>query len=110
MIDLSKVDKKTLARVFDYSILPKESQEAAIRKGCAVTRQYQFAAFYASSAFWAPVIKEELADFPDIEIGAGIAFAWGSQTPSVKAFETEEAVRLGCTAVDVSSVLSKPAS
>jgi deoxyribose-phosphate aldolase len=101
MIDLSKMDKKSLARVFDYSILPKETQEAAIRKGCALTRQYQFAAFYSSSPFWAPVIKEELADYPDIEIGTGIAFAWGSQTPSVKAFETEEAVRLGCTAVDI---------
>ncbi len=101
MIDLSKMDKKSLARVFDYSILPKDTQEDAIRKGCALTRQYRFAAFYASSPFWAPVIKEELADYPDIEIGTGIAFAWGSQTPSVKAFETEEAVRLGCTAVDI---------
>jgi deoxyribose-phosphate aldolase len=101
MIDLSKMDKKSLAKVFDYSILPKETQEAGIRKGCAVTREYQFAAFYSSSPFWAPIVKEELADFPDIEIGTGIAFAWGSQTPSTKAFETEEAVRLGCTAVDL---------
>jgi deoxyribose-phosphate aldolase len=101
MIDLSKMDKKSLAKVFDYSVLPKETQEAGIRKGCAVTRQYQFAAFYSSSPFWTPIIKEELADFPDIEIGTGIAFAWGSQTPSAKAFETEEAVKLGCTAVDL---------
>lgn len=101
MIDLSKVDKTSLAKVFDYSVLPKETQESAIRKGCALTRQYQFAAFYASSPFWAPVIKEELADYPDIEIGTGISFPWGSQPPSVKAFETEEAIRLGCTAVDI---------
>jgi deoxyribose-phosphate aldolase len=101
MIDLSKMDKKALAKVFDYSVLPKETQEAGIRKGCAVTRQYQFAAFYSSSPFWAPIVKEELADYPDIEIGTGIAFAWGSQPPSVKAFETEEAIKLGCTAVDI---------
>ena len=101
MIDLSKMDKKALAKVFDYSVLPKETQEAAIRKGCAVTRQYQFAAFYSSSAFWAPIVKEELADYPEIEIGTGIAFAWGSQPPSVKAFETEEAIKSGCTAVDI---------
>ena len=101
MIDLSKMDRKSLAKVFDYSILPKETQEAGIRKGCQVTRQYQFAAFYSSSPFWAPVIREELADYPDIEIGTGIAFPWGSQSPSVKAFETEEAVKLGCTAVDL---------
>jgi deoxyribose-phosphate aldolase len=101
MIDLSKMDKQSLAKVFDYSVLPKDTDEAAIRKGCALTRQYQFAAFYSSSAYWTPVIKEELAGFPDIEIGTGIAFPFGSVPASVKAFETEDAVRRGCTAVDV---------
>lgn len=101
MIDLSLMTKTSLAKVFDYSVLPKETQETAIRKGCALTRQYQFAAFYAASPFWAPVIKEELADYPDIEVGTGIAFPWGAVPPSVKAFETEEAVKLGCTAVDI---------
>lgn len=101
MIDLSKMDKKALAKVFDYSVLPKDTTEEAIRKGCALTRQYQFAAFYSSSAFWTPVIKEELAGFPDIEIGTGISFPFGSAPASVKAFETEDAVKRGCTAVDV---------
>lgn len=101
MIDLSTVDKKELARIFDYSVLPKNTQEAAIRKGCALTREYNFAAFYSSSAYWAPVIVEELEGYPDIEIGTGIAFPFGSQPASVKAFETEDAVKRGCTAVDV---------
>lgn len=101
MIDLRLMDKRSLAKVFDYSVLPKDTQEAAIRKGCALTREYEFAAFYSSSPFWAPLIKEELAGYPEIEIGTGIAFPWGSQTPETKAFETEEAVRLGCTAVDM---------
>lgn len=101
MIDLSKMDGKSLAKVFDYSVLPKDTQETGIRKGCALTREYEFAAFYASSPFWAPIIKEELADYPEIEVGTGIAFPWGSQTPETKAFETEEAVKLGCTAVDM---------
>lgn len=101
MIDLSTIDGRGLAKVFDYSVLPKDTQEAGIRKGCALTREYEFAAFYASSPFWAPVIREELADYPHIEIGTGIAFPWGSQTPETKAFETEQAVNLGCTAVDM---------
>jgi deoxyribose-phosphate aldolase len=101
MIDLSLITKQSLAKVFDYSVLPKETQEAAIRKGCALTRQYQFAAFYSASPFWAPVIKAELADYPEIEIGTGIAFPWGAVPASVKALETEEAVKLGCTAVDI---------
>lgn len=100
-VDLSKMDKQALAKVFDYSVLPKNTQEAAIRQGCALTRQYQFAAFYSSSAYWTPIIAEELADYPDIEIGTGIAFPFGSAPAAVKAFETEDAVRRGCTAVDV---------
>ncbi|MBN1486635.1 MAG: deoxyribose-phosphate aldolase, partial [Anaerolineae bacterium] len=62
MLDLSKLDKKSLAKVFDYSVLPKNTQEADIRRGCAVTREYQFAAFYSSSAYWTPIIVEELQD------------------------------------------------
>jgi deoxyribose-phosphate aldolase len=101
MIDLQTLDKAALARMMDYSILPKETREDAIRKGCAEARQYRFAAFYSSSAYWTPVVKEELAGCDDIEIGTGIAFPFGSAPASVKAFEVEDAVKRGCTAVDV---------
>ena len=36
-----------------------------------------------------------------MEIGTGIAFPFGSAPAAVKAFETEDAVRRGCTAVDM---------
>ena len=101
MIKLNQLDKQTVARALDFSILPKESQEAEIREGCAVTRKYGFAAFYTSSAYWTPVVKQELADLPDVEIGTGIAFPFGGAPAAVKAFETEDAVRRGCTAVDM---------
>jgi len=101
MLDLKRLDKKTLAKALDFSILPKETTEAEIREGCQLTRQYGFAAFYASSAYWAPVICEELAGMDDVEIGTGIAFPFGSVPPSVKAFEVEDAVSRGCTAVDM---------
>jgi deoxyribose-phosphate aldolase len=101
MIDLSLMDKKTLAKAFDYSVLPKDSQEAAIRKGCAITRQYGFAAFCFSSAWWTPIVVEELRDFPEILIGAAISFPWGVQSPYIKAKETEEAIQLGATTLDM---------
>lgn len=100
MIDLSKADKHSIVKAFDYSILPKNTTEAAIREGCRVTREYGFAAFYTSSPYWSPIVAEELAG-TGIEVGTGISFPFGSQTAAVKAFETEEAVRRGCTAVDV---------
>jgi deoxyribose-phosphate aldolase len=100
VIDFRGLDKAALAKVIDYSILPKETTESDIRKGCAVARRYGFAAFYSSSAHWTPVIREELAGM-DIEIGTGIAFPFGSAPANVKAFEVEDAVRRGCTAVDM---------
>ncbi len=101
MIDLKHLDAQTLAKTLDFSILPKETTEAEIREGCAVTRRYGFAAFYTSSAYWAPVVCEELAGMDDVEIGTGIAFPLGSTPAVVKAFEVEDAVRRGCTAVDM---------
>lgn len=101
MLDLKHLDRRSLAKALDYSILPKETTDADVREGCAVTRKYGFAAFYTSSAYWAPIVKEELADMPDVEIGTGIAFPFGSAPGAVKAFEVEDAVRRGCTTVDM---------
>ncbi len=101
MVDLKTLTKEKLARMLDYSILPKYTQEKEIREGCAKAREYRFAAFYSSSAHWTPVIKEELAGYDDIEIGTGISFPFGSAPPAVKAFEVEDAVKRGCTAVDM---------
>jgi len=101
MIDVSTLNKKSLAKLMDYSILPKNTREADVREGCAVMRKYDFAAFYTSSAYWTPIVVEELAGMENIEIGAGIAFPFGSQPAAVKAYETEDAVRRGCTTVDL---------
>lgn len=100
-VDLSRMDKGQVAKLFDFSVLPKNTQEADIRKGCALTRQYRFAAFYSASAYWTPIVVEELAGYPDIEIGTGIAFAWGAAPSAVKAFEAQDAVRRGATALDM---------
>jgi deoxyribose-phosphate aldolase len=101
VIDLKNLNARTLAKTLDFSILPKETTEAEIREGCAVTRRYGFAAFYTSSAYWTPVVREELAGMEDVEIGTGIAFPLGTPPAAVKAFEVEDAVRRGCTAVDM---------
>jgi len=98
---MTQWDKKKLAKALDFSILPKESTGQEIREGCAITRRYEFAAFYTGSAYWTPVIREELSDMEDVEIGTGIAFPFGSAPAAVKAFEVEDAVRRGCTAVDM---------
>jgi len=101
MLDLRTLDRRSVARALDFSILPKQTQEAEIRAGCALTRRYGFAAFYTSSAYWTPIVKQELAGMSDVEIGTGIAFPFGSAPAAIKAFETEDAVARGCTTVDL---------
>ncbi|MBQ9156898.1 MAG: deoxyribose-phosphate aldolase [Eubacterium sp.] len=99
MVDLSKYNKENIGKLFDYSVLPKNSDEAAIRKGCKEAVQYNCAAFYPSSPYWLPVITEELAG-SDVLPAAAIAFPFGSATAATKGFETEEAIRLGAKSVD----------
>lgn len=98
-VDLSKYDKKSIGKLFDQSVLPKNSTEQEIREGCRIAVKYNCAAFYSASPYWTPVIKEELAG-SDVHVATAIGFPFGSATGATKAFETEEAVKLGCTALD----------
>jgi deoxyribose-phosphate aldolase len=101
MVDLSRMDKLQVAKLIDYSILPPNTQETDIREACAVARQYHFGAFFTSSAFWTPIVVEELAGYPDIEVGSAIDFPYGMAPSAVKAFEAEDALRRGCTGLDM---------
>lgn len=93
--------KEELARALDYSVLPKQTTRKEIIDACAITREYRFAAFYTSSPYWSFLVAEELADYPEIEIGTGIAFPFGSAPLSVKRVEMEKALEAGCTAIDM---------
>ena len=100
MVDLSKFDQWTLGKLFDHSVLPKNTQEKDIREGCKEAVKYNCAAFYSASHFWTPLVLEELAG-TDILIGTGIDFPFGASPAVVKAFETEHAVSAGCNSVDL---------
>ena len=100
MVDLSQFDKRSLGKLFDHSVLPKNTQEKDIREGCREAVKYNCAAFYSASYYWTPIIKEELAG-SDVRIGTGIDFPFGASPSHLKALETEYAIEAGCTAVDL---------
>ena len=58
MIDLSKYNKKTIGKLFDHSVLPKNTCEKDIREGCREAIKYNCAAFYSATPFWTPIVKE----------------------------------------------------
>lgn len=99
MVDLSKMTKWDMGKLFDYSVLPKDSTEEKIRQGCRDAIKYNAKAFCFSSSYWTKVVAEELRG-TDLMVGAAIAFPFGQQSSKVKAFEAEEAVRMGATVLD----------
>lgn len=100
MVDLSKITKKELGKVFDYAILPKNSTEEDVRNGCRTAVKWNCNAMYVSSSFWIPVVKEELSG-SDVLVACGIAFPFGSVPSKIKAAETEDAVKKGAQSVDM---------
>lgn len=99
-VDLSKMDKKTIGKCFDHSVLPKNTQEKDIREGCREAVQYNCAAFYSASIYWTPVVLEELAG-SDVLPATGIDFPFGTNPARLKAIETEMAVKAGNRALDI---------
>ena len=100
MINLAKLDRRSVGKLFDYSVLPKQTTEADIRKGCREAVAYNCAAFYSASPYWTPVIREELAG-TDVLAATGIGFPWGAAPLGVKLLETEHALAAGCQSVDL---------
>ncbi|MDR1214586.1 MAG: deoxyribose-phosphate aldolase, partial [Propionibacteriaceae bacterium] len=100
MIDLAKMDKHSLGKCFDHSVLPKQTTEADIRSACQEAMDYNCAAFYTASPYWTPVVVEALAG-SDVLPGTGIAFPFGVAPTAIKAAETELAVKLGCRTIDL---------
>jgi deoxyribose-phosphate aldolase len=100
MVNLAKFDRRCIGKLFDYSVLPKQSTEKEIRDGCREAIAYNCAAFYSASPYWTPVVKEELQG-TNVLVAAGIGFPFGTAPSVVKALETERAVAEGCQSVDL---------
>jgi len=99
VIDFTKINRSNIGKLFDFSVLPKNTTEQQIREGCRKAIEYNCKAFCFSSSEWTSVVAEELKG-TDVMVGAAIGFPFGQQSSAVKAFETEEAVRLGATVLD----------
>ena len=100
MYDFSKMTKKDFGKFFDYSVLPKQTTEDDLIRGCKEAIAYNCAAFYPNSNFWIPVVKEQLK-------GSGVLtattfdFPFGTGTPKMKGLMAEEAVEMGAESIDM---------
>lgn len=100
MYNFSKMTKKDFGKFFDYSVLPKQTTEDDIVKGCKEAVEYNCAAFYPNSNYWLPLTKELLK-------GSGVLaattfdFPFGTATAKMKGLLAEEAVELGAESMDM---------
>ncbi|MBR0092905.1 MAG: deoxyribose-phosphate aldolase [Lachnospiraceae bacterium] len=100
MKDFSKMTKQDFGKFFDLSVLPKQTTEKDIIKGCEDAVKYNCAAFYPNSNYWIPLVKEQLK-------GSGVLtattfdFPFGTATPKMKGLMAEEAVEMGAESVDM---------
>jgi deoxyribose-phosphate aldolase len=100
MVDLSKYDKKSIGKLFDLAVLPKNTTEADVRNGAENAIAYNTNVCQVSSPFWLPVVVDALKG-SDVMPSCCIAFPFGSTTALAKALETEEAVKLGAKSLDM---------
>ena len=100
MLDLATIDATSLGKYFDHSVGFKYATESDIRTGCRSAVSYNCAAFYASSAHWLPVIREEVAG-TGVHAATAISFPGGTADWRTKAAETRHAVEAGAEELDV---------
>ena len=91
-----------IARMMDASAVRAESDETEVRALADFARKHQCIAAFALPGF-TPLIRNLLADEPDIRIGGVVGFPFGGHATSIKTAEAQELIRAGCDQLDVVS-------
>ncbi len=94
-----KITEEQLAGMIDHSLLRPQSTREELRKLCAEAVAHSFKAVCVN-----PVHVAEAAALLNGEaslVCSVVGFPFGTHTPSVKAAETAEAIRLGAREVDM---------
>jgi deoxyribose-phosphate aldolase len=102
-VDIGRMTAEDVARRMDYAILKPALPETDYLEGCEITKKYKFIAYHVLPSRL-PLVVGELAGFArehGIELGAPIAFPYGSTPTKVKLAEAEQLIAAGATALDM---------
>ena len=88
-----------LAKYIDHTLLKPESTRADIARICEEAKHYGTASVCVNP-FWVGFVAEQLKG-SDVKACCVIGFPLGATLPSVKAFETDEAIKNGAQEVDM---------
>ena len=88
-----------LAKYIDHTLLKPESTREDIQRVCEEAKHYGTASVCVNP-FWVSFVAEQLKG-TDVKTCCVIGFPLGATLPSVKAFETDEAIKNGAEEVDM---------
>jgi deoxyribose-phosphate aldolase len=88
-----------IAGIIDHTLLKPEATRPQIEKLCAEASKFRFASVCVNPA-WAHLCAGLLAG-PDVAVCTVVGFPLGATLSQVKAFEAQEAIRLGATEIDM---------
>jgi deoxyribose-phosphate aldolase len=87
------------AKMIDHTLLKAEATQEQIIKLCEEAREYGFASVCVNPV-WVKTATKELKG-SDVKVCTVIGFPLGASTTTVKAFETEDAIKNGAEEVDM---------
>ncbi len=93
------MDKRTIAKYIDHTLLKPEANRDAIVTLCSEAKEHHFASVCVNPA-WVSVCAEQLAG-SDVLVCTVIGFPLGASTSATKAFETENAIHNGAQEIDM---------
>jgi deoxyribose-phosphate aldolase len=94
------MDKITaLAKMIDHSLLHPTMDDATLREGCQLARQYNVASVCIKP--YAIPLAVEILKGSDTMVGTVIGFPQGNSSIEVKVFETEQACKAGAVEIDM---------
>ena len=93
------MDKKTLGKMMDHTILKATATPAQVEKVCKEALEID-AASVCINPYYIPMTKKLLAG-SDVKVCTVIGFPLGANTSETKAFETKDAIEKGAQEVDM---------
>lgn len=99
-VDFTKINESNIGKLFDPSVLPKNSTKEEIVAGAKDAVKYNTMSFVVASPYYIPAIVPILKGTTVIPCSC-IAFPFGATTGLAKATETEEGYKLGARAFDL---------
>jgi len=94
-----KLSPAQLAKTIDHTLLKPEAVPSQVEQLCSEAKEYHFATVCVNATNVA--LCAELLKGTDVKVCSVVGFPLGATLPSVKAFETEQAISAGAQEIDM---------